>query len=193
MFFGSLLNINLINTFNMSNTAQTDLGSDRCLSQNASQPTIQQTDNLNLPKESFSQNKKKSEQMMKALYSSKRAWSDARRRNHLTDVFVELIRENDITALQCFYARFYQEIDAHRNHEEPFRTACIVGNIDVVCFMFGFISDIDLSAYNHEAFRMCCIANHIPVAQWFNKIDDRYTVVMKSETKIDHDASLFLS
>lgn len=134
----------------------------------------------------------KSNRMLSEFSANVRSMSVEERSHRLTMIFIEKIREKDVDALRRFYLTFSRAINPHYNHEEPFRTACTVGDYATVRFMYDEIGNIDLTAFNHEAFHMSCLANNIEVALWIQNIDGRYRVVMSSNTQIDHEACKFI-
>lgn len=135
---------------------------------------------------------KKSDHMLEEVQSRLQFMDVEECRHAFTQIFIEKIREKDLDELDEFHNDFHQVIDGHYNHEEPFRTACNIGDHQIVEFVYDIFDNIDLSAFNHEAFRMSCLTNNIDTALWFTKIDERYRVVFGSETRIDNDLSRFI-
>ena len=107
-------------------------------------------------------------------------------------IFIQKIREKNSDELRKFYTMFRHRLDPHYSSDEPFRIACATGDYQTVRFIYDEIGSVDHTARNHEAFHTSCFANYLDIATWFQSIDDRYHVVMRSDNTIDHTVCKFI-
>ena len=59
-----------------------------------------------------------------------------------------------------------QNIDIHKNNEEPFVYACESNNLKIAKWLWKLDKNIDIHVKNEKVFRCACRNGYLEVAQW---------------------------